>query len=886
MVRPVLSLKCAFLHMTHGDSSSERWAEVRRIFEAALGLPTADRDAFVDAEASGLDVAEEVHGLLKSHDSPGKLDHLNTLGPADGGVSESAPPNHPEEVGPYHILRPLGEGGMGTVYLAERSDGQFEHQVALKLMRDDPNLAALRPRFLAERQILAQLVHPNIAWLLDGNVTEDGRPYIVMEYVEGQALLEYCDRRRLGLRQRLELFLEVCEAVSYAHQNLIVHRDLKPSNVLVTEDGRVKLMDFGIAKLLEGGPTGGRSEPLTRTSPAPMTPEYAAPEQLQGDLITTATDVYQLGGLLYQLLTGRRPFDGAEYAGPIAAAVLSVQPAKPSTAVGTATADGTAAAKVAEVRGSTVRRLAKELTGDLDQVILKALRKEPELRFRSVESLSDDVRRHLQGRPVRARRGTVFYRTSRFVRRNRFATAAATAALVAVIAGTLGTVSQAARARSEAAAAAVARDRAQREAAHAREVTEFLVGTFEVASDNSVRPDTLRLLPVLERSVAALEDSVDLEAPSRRRLLGAASRLYGQMGRMDEAERLADEELALARTLETEDPYALPEALLSRGSLHYRSGELAASDSLTEQALHRYESLAAANPEDSTLVLETAKTRLSVGHTKWQLQHLDVADSLALVSVEFFGEVGDEEEVARALSLRSAIMRQRGKDEESLRLSEEVLEIRRRVLPPGHNHISVAINNLASGLMGVGRAADAAPLFQESLEMRRAQFGDEHQMVAAGIHNVAAVRAELGQYETAIAGYEEALAMRRRVLGPDNGEVAMTLSAYALMLMEKMDRCDLGLPLYREAMPMWARAMGPKHGFVFKSQANIGHCLGALGQYAEGEAELQAALAGLMEIVGPEHGETKRTRRYLHALYEAWGKPDLASEYAPAATSP
>jgi len=855
----------------------EDWTQIQRIFEAAIDLPKDEREAFVASEASRPEVAREVRALLESHDAPGKLDQDVPGG--GSGEPPGAPP--PTQIGPYRILKTLGEGGMGTVYLAERSDGQYEHQVALKLMRDGPGFGSLRPRFLAERQILAQLTHPNIAWLLDGNVTEDGRPYFVMEYVEGRALLEYCDGRRLGVRARLELFLEVCEAVSYAHHNLIVHRDLKPSNVLVTDDGRVKLMDFGIAKLLDtetGGPGG---ETLTRSSPAPMTPEYAAPEQLLGEPITTATDVYQLGGLLYRLLTGRRPFDGAEYAGPVAAAVLSTQPSKPSTAVGTDTANGIAALEVAEARGLTVQRLSKELTGDLDQVILKALRKEPDQRFSSVENFADDVRRHLHGQPVRARRGTFYYRASRFVRRNRFATAAAATALAAMVAGTIGTASQAARARGEAVLAAQERDRAQREAAHSKEVTEFMVGLFDVASDAAVRADTLRLLPVLEGRVRVLEDSTDLAPSSRRRLLGSVSRLYRQMGRIDEAERLAIEELALARTLGAEDPYALPEALLSRGSLHFGRRDIAASDSLTAQALEHYEALSIANPSDTALARETAETRLSLAHTKWRLVKLGEADSLALLSVDFFGDIGDETERARALSLRSAILSELGDTDESLQLSQEVLEIRRRVLPPGHNHISVAINNLASATMRSGRPADAEPLFQESLDLRRAQFGERHQMVAAAIHNLAAVHADLERYDEAVAEYEAALAMRRDVLGPDNGEVATTLSAYALMLKEQMGRCDAALPLFREAMPMWARATGPRHGFVFKSQANIGSCLTTLDRFDEAESELLAALDGLIEFAGPDHGETQRARRYLVALYERWQKPDKAAEYTP-----
>lgn len=856
--------------------TNSSWPEIQRLFDEALSLPASERPSFVEREASSPEVAKETLELLESHEAPGKM------GPMEHASSApDAPIELPSQIGPYKILRQLGAGGMGTVYLAQRSDEQFEHQVALKVMREGTDIPSIRERFLAERQILAQLVHPNIAWLLDGSVTDDGRPYFVMEYVEGQPLLEYCDSRRLGVRSRLALFLDVCEAVSYAHQNLVVHRDLKPGNVFVTDDGHVKLMDFGIAKLLDDEHAGPKGSPITRTGPAPMTPEYAAPEQLKGEPITTATDVYQLGGLLYQLLTGRRPFDGTDFAGPIAAAVLTEEPSKPSTAVGAATVRGATASEIAQVRGSTVRRLTKQLNGDLDQVVLKALRREPDQRFGSVEGLAEDVRRYLAGRPVRARRGTLTYRASRFIRRNRFAASAAAAALAAMVAGVVGTVSQASRAQAEALAADQSRLRAEREAEHAREVTDFMVGLFDVASDQAVRADTLRLLPVLERGVAALEDSVDLEAPSRRRLLDAVSRLYGQMGRMDEAERLADESLALARTVGEEDPLALPEALLRRGAIDYQHRNLAGSDTLTAEALALYEGLLAQDPSDSVMALEVAETRVSLATVLWRLQRLDEADSLIAVSADWLRGIGDEQALARALDVRGAVLFDRGLDEDALEVRQEVLAIRRRLLPPGHMLISVSMNNVASTMLNTDRLDEAQPLMHEVLEHRRAQFGDEHPMVAAAIHNLGALYAELDEFDESIEYYEQALAMRRKILGEDNGEVAMTLSAYALMLQDDMKRCDLALPLYREAKPMWERAMGPTHGFVFKTQANIGTCLAQAGSFEVAERELLAAHGGLLETVGPTNGETVRARRYLHSLYEAWGRPGQAAEYEP-----
>jgi len=858
-------------------STSEDWTRIRALFERALALPLAERASFVHTESGSESLAAEVLAMLEAHAIPGGLDRVAS---ALERLSEPPPPEadtHPTHIGPYRVVRPLGQGGMGRVYLAERADGQFEHQVALKVMRGGAVANALRPRFLAERQILAQLVHPNIAWLLDGNVTEEGLPYFVMEYVEGRPLVEHCDARELDLRGRLNLFLEVCDAVSYAHQRLVVHRDLKPSNVLVAEaDGRVKLLDFGIAKLMGDQPG---SETLTRAGGAPLTPEYAAPEQLSGGPITLAADVYQLGALLYELLTGRRPYQSsASDSGLDLSASFTREPRRPSQAVtGDPASDPAQIRRLARSRGSSPKRLTRDLAGDLDHIILKALRREPEQRFRSVDDLADDVRRYLTGRPVHARRGTYRYRASRFVRRNRLAVAAGAVAIAALVVGTITTAYQARRASEQAATAALARDRAELETLHAQEVTDFLIGLFDEASDQGVRADTLRLLPVLERGVAALDDSVSMAPASRSRVLASMAKLFDQMGQLDQAEQLARDALALAETVGDEDPTVVPEAQVRLGAVLWERGNVAQSNEQASAALIAYESLLAARPNDPELRDEVAQTRVSVATTLWSLQKLDAADSMALLSIDEFRALDDEEALANVLNLRGAIAQNTTTPERSIGLYQEALEIWRRLYPEGHMLIGVGMNNVASAMLYDGRVEEAADLQRQVLDHRIRQFGEDHPMVAAVIHNLAASDAELGRFEESIAGYEKALAMRRRLLGPQNRDVGITLSAFGLMLLEKLDRCTDALPLLHEAVPVWVETMGPKHGFVFKTQANIGHCYARLGEFARAERELLAAHAGLMEIVGSEHGETVRAGRYLEDLYERWERPEDAA---------
>ena len=366
-------------------------------------------------------------------------------------------------IGPYRLVKELGRGGMGTVYLAVRSDDAFQKRVALKVLKRGMDTDAIVRRFRNERQILASLDHPNISGLLDGGTTPDGLPYFAMEFVEGQPIDEYCEARHLDTTARLQMFMKICSAVQYAHQNLIIHRDIKPANVLVTADGTPKLLDFGIAKLLNPD-LGGQTYAVTAEGSPLMTPEYASPEQVRGEVVTTATDVYSLGVLLYELLTGRRPYQlTSRTPAEIARVVCHSVPERPSTAV-TRTWSGTinpeavtTAAEASQMpAGNPERpkvldpqRLRRRLAGDLDNIVLKALSKEPARRYASVDQFSEDIRRHLSGLPVTARKDTLGYRAAKFVGRNRTVVAAAALIVVALIAGIVGTSWQALAARRE-----------------------------------------------------------------------------------------------------------------------------------------------------------------------------------------------------------------------------------------------------------------------------------------------------------------------------------------------------------------------------------------------------------------------------------------------------
>jgi serine/threonine protein kinase len=425
--------------------SPERYQQIKRLFARVADLPAAQRPAALDRLCAGDPALRaELERVLESDHAAGRFMEQPALAPMGRLVPQAAKESFVgRRVGPYEILSEIGRGGMGTVYLASRADDQFRKLVAIKVVNPGPEAEAMAARFRRERQILANLEHPNIAQLLDGGTAPDGSPYLVLEYVGGMPIDEYCESRRLPITARLKLFRTVCAAVHYAHQNLIVHRDLKPTNILVKADGAVKLLDFGIAKLLNPDPA---RTPLERTATAMriMTPEYASPEQARGDAITTATDVYTLGVVLYEILSGHRPYRSlADILGDRA-------PDRPSAAA-SRTAEG-------KTRPASLRR---KLAGDLDAIALKALEKNPAQRYGSAERLADDIQRHLRGLPVAARRDTTAYRLSKFLRRHKVAVVALVL-LFAILAAT------AALAARQVAAARTEQSRIQRELDDAR----------------------------------------------------------------------------------------------------------------------------------------------------------------------------------------------------------------------------------------------------------------------------------------------------------------------------------------------------------------------------------------------------------------------------------
>jgi len=539
----------------------ERWHEVKDKLDAILNLAPEQRPAYLEqVSAADPELRRELESLIASHEQAG-TDFLNV--PPAQAADPSAPnhldPDHRDQMigrrlGTYEIVEQIGSGGMGEVYRAIRADDQYRKQVAIKLVRASQNSDFVIRRFKNERQILATLDHPNIARLLDGGTTEEGIPYFVMELIEGQPITEYCDSRNLPIAERLKLFAAVCSAVQYAHQRLIVHRDIKPGNILVTSEGTPKLLDFGIAKIVD---TESETGPATLTIFRALTPGYASPEQVKGEPITTVSDVYSLGVVLYELLTGQHPYSGpGSTPHQIARAVCEVDPEKPSTVVRrTESSPSTGgqpplhSATTIPLDESSADRLSKRLSGDLDNIVLMALRKEPERRYASVDKFAEDLRRHLANLPVFARKDTAGYRISKFVARHKAGVAATAAAIIILIIGIVATLREAHIAREQASIARSQRARAEARFNDVRKLANSLM--FEVHDSIKDLPGSTPARKLLVSRALEYLDSLSQEAKGDHSLQGDLAAAYEKIGDVQGMPRQAN----LGDTVGAEDSY-------------------------------------------------------------------------------------------------------------------------------------------------------------------------------------------------------------------------------------------------------------------------------------------------------------------------------------------
>lgn len=777
---------------------SKLWKKAEELFVQCADLSPAEARTFLNvACADNSEIREAVEGLLR-----GDARNID-IKQAVGRAAENLAKTHKDQwigaqIGAYTVTSRIAEGGMGVVYLASRSDQQFEQHVALKLLTGTVAPNELHVRFLAERQILASLNHINIAKLLDGGETESGVPYLIMEYIDGVPLDEYCAVNRLTIDERIALFIQICSAVQYAHGNLIVHRDIKPSNILVAADGVPKLLDFGIAKMLDvqGLPAGAA---LTIDGSRLLTPRHASPEQIRGDQITTASDVYSLGLLLYELLCGRFPYDidDTTRASEIENTIVAEDPFAPSIRIRTAAEIDT----ICQERRTVAVKLRQKLSGDLDTIVLTALRKEPESRYSSARELADDLGRASEHRPIVARPPTLPYLISRYWQRHRTAAAGLIATVFVTIVGVAVSTVGFFQAR-EAERAAVA------EAQYAAATSDFLVGLFRAADPNETAGNELSVSEVLRLGVDRIETEMDDTPIVKSDIMETLSSVYKARSDFEESARLLESALRLHEAHVLDDP-------AGRAKLNNDLGDL-------YRILERY--------EEATHYLERSYAMYDAIGGDISMGRADVVNNLALL----YGEI-DRVDAVRGLLF-------------------ETLRLRKSLFDSPHPDIALSLHNLAWHFNRVGDLADAERYAQQALDMRIEIFGEVHPRVAATMRELAHIYFKQARWKDAERTAARSLAIAEQVF--EAGHRAITYQMYFVAKVQHT-RGDL-----RGASELFARVTAldrltygsehPSTGINLKAHASS---LLDLGHYQEAEAAIRES-----HVIFQKHTDGRPTR--------------------------
>ena len=740
---------------------ADNWQRVRALFDLLADLSPGEWEAALDEQGvADPQLRNEVITLLHADREELVRTHIDAQAPgvlSDIAERETQIENQGlggRRVGAFRLICEVGRGGMGTVWRAERVDGGFEQVVAIKLIRTGWDAAETINRFRAERQILAHLSHPNIAHIIDGGITADERPWLALEYVDGIDLRSYCDQHKLDIEQRLKLFMTVCEAVSHAHAHLVVHRDLKPSNLLVTRSGEIKLLDFGIAKLVD-------HDAIHASIQRVFTPEYAAPEQVRGEVITTSVDIYALGLLLYELLTGRRPYK-VKNSTPAAyeRAILDQEPTRPSLVLAGAS-DAVDASSTLESTGVSAHQLRRQLQGDLDAIILKALRKDPQQRYASVADFAADIQRHRQSRPVLARRGGWRYRASRFLRRHALATASVVVSIIALASGLVVALHQ--------------RDLARIEANKSERVLEFMVGNFSSADPGTSDGATITARELLDRGAKRITEELDDAPEARAQLLETISRAYLGIGGFDEA--LSNVKSALVIREQLGDPVAVAKALVLEASALKsltRNDESLSTVNTARAMLMKFPS------NRKALAVEAEVLSLGGMHA-----FLDKRYDAALadwkrsnqIQRDLFGPL--DERTLDSQMLISRVLGSQGKFAESIAVISAAIRTLESARPPRASKLYEAYNALGSAEGKRKRFDLAERANRKSLQLTMDVYGPDHWYTAIAFNNLGRDLIDQSRHKEAIEPLEQAVAIARAVLPPTHGFLASALKNLA-----------------------------------------------------------------------------------------------------------
>jgi eukaryotic-like serine/threonine-protein kinase len=853
--------------------ADQRTVLAAEVFKRALDRQVEQRSAFLD-EACGDDVElrREVESLLKFNDNDNQFLEQPVIDIALESVLQT-PLKPDQHVGNYKIVSHIGSGGMGEVYLAR--DEKLNRRVALKLVRFGIGGEETARHFRREAQILASLNHPNIAQLYGAEITPEGISFLVMEYVEGIRIDKYCGDNQLSIRDRLEMFRRVCGAVHYAHQRLIIHRDVKPANILITKEGEPKLLDFGIAKLLD--PEASMTGEQTMTFAAAMTPEYASPEQVRGEPMTTASDVCSLGVILYELLAGQRPYRIKRRSpAEIARAITEEEPLRPSAAI--ARGDGSSKSQFPN---------PKMLRGDLDNVVLKAMRKEPQRRYSSVAQFSEDIRRYLQGETVIAHKDTIGYRTRKFVTRHKAGVAAAALIVLSLVAGIVATVWQATLARHQARIAMEERDHARTETAKAQRINQFLqemIGYSAGTTPGSpARPKgrDATVIDMLDDASKRVETELTDQPEVKAEMLSTIGTTYMVLANYGAARRFLGEAYDLTLKLDGPEARSTATVMYRLANLSYLTGDYAAAESWISKALPVYRKEATKADFEFWLLPAILSDAAFIMRSRGQL---DEAEALWRECLSYAPRL-DAKHRASADNPKT-FLAQLYMDRGDIKQAEAMASEANKSLRAQGNPFGLAQSLIDLGNVRrlQGRYPEAESLIDEGTKLFAKSQGEDHPNVAFGLTSLATAYYYEGRYDLAEQDARKALAIAEK--SSKASHTYARASAILGRILTITGRASEAEPLLRDALAVLEPRVPRQSNPMATMLGNLGDCLVAQARYAEAEPLLNESYTILKAVNVPQSPGLDEARQRLVSLYEAWGKPQEAARYRSQLSNP
>jgi serine/threonine protein kinase len=786
----------------------EKWDQVKELFALALERDPEERSNFLRQACAGDDsLRTEIESLLSSFD--GATTFLEDC-PAADLLSAQSRVMTGRRIGAYRIIREIGQGGMAVVYLGERDDQNYRKQVAIKMVKPGIDTEQVLHRFRNERQTLAALDHSNIVKLLDGGSSEDGSPYLVMEYVEGLPIDQYCDLNKLSIDDRLRLFREVCSAVQYAHEKLVIHRDLKPGNILIAKGGVPRLLDFGIAKLLN--PECFQTPLVTRTDWRPMTPEYASPEQIRGHAITTATDVYSLGVLLFDLLTGHRPYRSAgQSLLELERLVCETEPEKPSAVINRkeekVSRDDEARTaitpeSVSNQRGLQPAELQRRLRGDLDTIVMKALEKDPSRRYATASELSADIGRYLSHEPVLARPASATYRARKYIRRHPVGVTVA-AGIVLLLAGFAVTQSIQLR-------------RITRERDRANHVTEFMEGMFKVSNPSEARGNSITSREVLDKASKDIDTGLSHDPELQAQMMHVMGDVYRNLGLFPRAQTLFQRSADIRRRVLGPENAETLRSLDDLAWILNQEGHAGEAEKLQRQSV---------DTRRRVFGIKNLDTLKSMSNLAWTLDregHYAEAEKLDREVLDLRRRVvkADDRETAATMNNLAATLGHEGHYAEAEELKRATLDLRRRILGPEHPETLLAMNNLAATFQQQGRYAEAEPLQRETLNLQHRILGPEHPDTLRSMNNLASTLFHENRFAEAEPLQREVLGIKQRVLGQEHQDTLWAMNELALTVQSEGHYAEAE-KLQRQTLEIQRRVLGPDRPNTLSSMGNL-----------------------------------------------------------------